>query len=117
MAVSDFGARYGSLTYLEHLDLASIRLDASFTRKLSTTLRNPHYPLAVIRGLLAVAEDLDVTVVASGIRTSDDLRLLHSLGYGVQQGPLFTSAASEMMSTLGDLVGLKPKGAGSGPAN
>lgn len=118
LGVSDFGAQHASFSYLQELDFATIRLDPSFTRRLATPLRNPHYPLAVLRGLLAVADELDITVVASGVETLDEMHLFRSLGYITQQGALFDPCyAGGALSTWVDLGGLRIETVTNGVAN
>lgn len=89
LAVHQFAACHASLAYLEKLEVDTIKLDRSITQRLNKPLRNPHFPLALIRGVLEVAAVLDVTVIADGIETFDEMRQLQSVGCSIQQGVLF----------------------------
>ncbi len=89
LAVHQFAACHASLAYLEKLEVDTIKLDRSIAQRLDKPLRNPHFPLALIRGVLEVAAVLDVTVIADGIETLEQLRRLQSAGCPVQQGALF----------------------------
>lgn len=89
LAVHQFAACHASLAYLEKLDVETIKLDRSLTQRLEKPLRNPHFPLAIVRGVLEVAAVLGVTVIADGIETPEQLRQLQSVGCPIQQGALF----------------------------
>jgi len=89
LAVHQFGACHASLAYLEELEVDTIKLDCSITQRLNKPLRNPHFPLALVRGVLEVAAVLEVTVIADGIETFDEMRQLQSVGCPIQQGVLF----------------------------
>lgn len=102
VALDDFGTGYSSLSYLETLDFDTIKIDHSFAQKLSQTRTNPQYSVAIIRAVLEIAEVLEVTVVAEGIETREQLDLFRGLGCRLVQGYYFSKPvpASEMTALL-----------------
>ena len=89
LAVVDFGARLAPLACLERSDIESVMLAPSLVRAVSRSLKSPQYPLALIRAVVEAASFLDVEVVATGIETFDEFKLLQSLGCVHQQGNFF----------------------------
>ena len=102
IALDDFGTGYSSLAYLEELDFDTIKLDRSFAHKIVRTRSNPHYPLALVRAVVEIADTLDVQVVAEGIETEEQLELLRSLGCTHMQG--FFLARPMPALALGELL-------------
>ncbi|MCC5949961.1 MAG: EAL domain-containing protein [Nitriliruptoraceae bacterium] len=82
LAIDDFGTGYSSLGYLRRLPVDIVKIDRSFVTEVETD------PGA--RQLLAAIIDLSTTmgldVVAEGIETAAQLRLLTDLGAGFAQG-------------------------------
>lgn len=89
LAVVDFGAKLAPFSCLERSDLESVVLAPALVRAVSRSLKNPQYPLALIRAVVEAASFLDIEVVASGVETFDEFKLLQSLGCVHQQGDFF----------------------------
>ncbi len=85
LAMDDFGAGYSSLDRLCELPFSEVKLDATFVRKLNNQPRSG----AVIRGAVAMAEAMDLTLVVEGVETTEQRERLLSLGCKVAQGFLF----------------------------
>ncbi|NWL75937.1 diguanylate phosphodiesterase [Pseudomonas taiwanensis] len=85
LAMDDFGAGYSSLDRLCELPFSEVKLDAAFVRKLDNQPRSG----AVIRGAVAMAEAMDLTLVVEGVETTEQCERLLSLGCKVAQGFLF----------------------------
>jgi EAL domain-containing protein (putative c-di-GMP-specific phosphodiesterase class I) len=88
LAVDDFGTGYSSLSYLRRFTVDTIKVDRSFV----TTLTHDHEDrtVAIVRAVIALGHDLGMNVLAEGIETADQLRLLQSLGCSQGQGYYFT---------------------------
>ena len=121
-AIDDFGTGYSSLSHLRNLPVDSVKIDRSFIKDLEpgadgcTTL---------VRGIIGLAHNLRLKVVAEGVETEQQLTLLHTLGCDINQGfflhrPMPVAALEELLRTeyvrptpapetlRGELAGLVP---------
>ena len=83
--LDDFGTGYSSLTYLRLLPVRVIKIDKSFVQ---TMLENSA-DARIVRAIIELAHDLELTVVAEGIETREQMRLLQSYNCDYGQGFLF----------------------------
>jgi EAL domain-containing protein (putative c-di-GMP-specific phosphodiesterase class I) len=84
-ALDDFGTGYSSLSYVHTLSFDILKIDRSFVKNLPD-----HSALALVRAMLGIASSLDITPLAEGIETQEQLELLQSLGCKLGQGYLFS---------------------------
>jgi diguanylate cyclase (GGDEF)-like protein len=98
-AIDDFGTGYSSLSHLQNLPVDCVKIDRSFIKDLepgavgSTTL---------VRGIIALAHNLGLQVIAEGVETAQQLALLNTLGCDVNQGfflhrPMSVEALGELL--------------------
>ncbi len=85
IAIDDFGTGYSSLATLRAFPFHRIKLDRSFMRDLA---ESPE-ARAILRAVLALGRSLDISVLAEGVETRDQLTLLRSEGCTEVQGFLF----------------------------
>ncbi len=86
VALDDFGTGYSSLAYLNRLDIDYIKIDRSFVCNLA-----PDSPdLALCEGIVMMAHQLGLKVVAEGIETEAQRALLQAAGCDYGQGYLFS---------------------------
>ncbi|WP_158511563.1 sensor domain-containing protein [Sporolactobacillus vineae] len=85
ISIDDFGTGYNSLNYLKALPLTQMKIDQSFIRK---DYYNQHNT-ALIRTIIALAEELKLQVVAEGVETAEHVRFLKQLHCDLAQGYLF----------------------------
>jgi len=82
VSLDDFGTGYSSLTYLQRLDIDSLKIDRAFMHDL-----NPHSKdLALCEAIIAMAHALGMKVVAEGVETLAQSTLLRSAGCDYAQG-------------------------------
>ncbi len=86
IAIDDFGTGYSSLSYLRNFPIDTLKIDASFIRSLSDDVNSREIASAVI----ALAHSLDIRVVAEGVETESQWRLLRGQGCDEVQGYYFS---------------------------
>lgn len=85
-ALDDFGTGYSSLSHLHTLPLRKLKIDQSFVQMLGET--EPDNSRVVIATILALGRALNVSVVAEGIETELQRRMLLEMGCEFGQGYL-----------------------------
>jgi diguanylate cyclase (GGDEF)-like protein len=87
-SIDDFGTGYSSLSYLRDLPLTELKIDRSFVQAIEDDARDQE----MVRALIGMAHALGLSVVAEGIETEGQRRLLREMGCTVGQGWLFSRA-------------------------
>jgi len=83
VAVDDFGTGYASLAYLRNLPVDRLKIDRAFVARLD---RNGGADLAIIRAILALADNLGLATIAEGVETAEQARILREEGCQAVQG-------------------------------
>ena len=86
VALDDFGTGYSSLSSLTRLKVDNFKIDKSFIDRLSQERES----IVVVRGLIDIAKGLGIPVVAEGIETNEQDRLLTALGCTYGQGYIYS---------------------------
>ncbi|MBP6901919.1 MAG: EAL domain-containing protein [Burkholderiaceae bacterium] len=81
-AVDDFGTGYSTLTYLKQLPLQVLKVDRSFVQHMLTDAQDR----AIVEGVISLARTFDCEVVAEGVETPAQARMLLDMGCAVGQG-------------------------------
>ncbi|MGB3338290.1 MAG: EAL domain-containing protein [Devosia sp.] len=111
VALDDFGTGFASLTHLLSFPVDIIKIDRSFVSRLG---RNEASDV-VVGSIIDIARKLKMRLVAEGIETSEQARVLAELGCSMGQGYLFARPASmEDTTRLLTLFAQKPDVAGAG---
>jgi diguanylate cyclase len=83
--IDDFGKGFSNLGYLQQLNVQGIKIDGSFVRQIGYEKKSEK----LIRGVLALARDLGLDVVAEGVETEQQRQFLLDHGCNIHQGFLY----------------------------
>tara|TARA_R110002050_G_scaffold71891_1_gene154610 strand:+ start:43921 stop:47745 length:3825 start_codon:yes stop_codon:yes gene_type:complete len=86
LSIDDFGTGYSSLSYLQRFPVDILKIDRCFI----TELQDENADSAMVRSILALAENFKLRVVAEGIEDVSQQRILTSLGCHYGQGYLYS---------------------------
>jgi EAL domain-containing protein (putative c-di-GMP-specific phosphodiesterase class I)/PAS domain-containing protein len=84
IAVDDFGTGYSSLNYLSRLPVDRLKLDQSLIHRMTLDAKSA----TVMRSIISLGADLGIDVIAEGVETEQQLRMLEDLGCPRVQGYL-----------------------------
>jgi EAL domain-containing protein (putative c-di-GMP-specific phosphodiesterase class I) len=101
LSIDDFGTGYSSLAYLQSLPLTSLKVDRSFVRDIESNRTS----FDITSTIITLAHHLKLDIVAEGIETESQLKILRALGCEYGQGflfsrPLDTPSASRLIEQL-----------------
>jgi len=85
IAIDDFGTGYSSLIYLADGRAHAVKIDRSLIRGLDA---DPNR-VSIVTGIVRMAHELNLTVIAEGVETDDELGVLRRIGCDYFQGFLF----------------------------
>ncbi len=99
LSIDDFGTGFSSLSMLRHLPVDEVKIDRQFIQGLSSD------PLGqrVVASVIDLARTLGLRVVAEGIETGDDLRVVERLGAELAQG--FALGEPDVAEVIEDAFG------------
>jgi EAL domain-containing protein (putative c-di-GMP-specific phosphodiesterase class I) len=90
LLMDDFGTGYSSLNHLHSFPFDVLKIDCSFVRRMT----EGDQPLQIVRTIIELARVMGMDVVAEGIETLEQFRLLRQLGCRFGQGYLFARPMS-----------------------
>ena len=86
VAIDDFGTGYSSLSYLKKFDIDYLKIDKSFVDQLETDANN----MALCEAIIVMAHKLGLKVIAEGVETEDQRKILVTAGCDYAQGYLYS---------------------------
>ena len=97
LMIDDFGTGYSSLAQLHRLDVDVLKVDQAFTHSLAHGSEGEQ----LYRAIVSMAAALDMHVVAEGVETVEQLRILQAIGCDEIQGYIIAPAVpAEQMAAL-----------------
>ena len=87
-SIDDFGTGYSSLSLIARLPVDTLKIDRAFITNMT---RNPD-DLNIVSTIISLAHSLKLDVIAEGVETKDQAKLLKSLKCDEMQGYLFSPA-------------------------
>lgn len=90
-SMDDFGTGYSSLSYLKQLPITEIKIDRSFVSDLNSQLSDQ----VMVTSILNMAKHFNLTVVAEGIETREQLNFLRSNQCNIYQGFYFSEPLTD----------------------
>jgi len=86
VSVDDFGTGYSSLSHLKHYDIDYLKIDQSFVRNIDQEQND----LALCEAMIVMAHKLGIKVIAEGVETRAQDRILREIGCDYGQGYLYS---------------------------
>jgi diguanylate cyclase (GGDEF)-like protein/PAS domain S-box-containing protein len=87
IALDDFGTGYSSLLYLRRFPVDRIKIAQEFVKAIGIEPNDT----AIVKAAIGLARELGIGVIAEGVETADQLRLLHEWGCRQAQGFYFAA--------------------------
>ncbi|MDH4558589.1 EAL domain-containing protein [Pseudomonas sp. BN417] len=82
LTIDDFGTGYSSLAYLQKLPVDSLKIDQSFVTRMTSNDGSAQ----IVRSIIELAHNLDLTVVAEGVEDQLTFNQLGQYGCDIAQG-------------------------------
>ncbi|QDF67063.1 EAL domain-containing protein [Shewanella sp. SNU WT4] len=96
ISLDDFGTGYSSLSYLKRFSIDIVKIDRSFLQDFPFHAHDT----AIISAIIAMAHSLGLHVIAEGVETEEQLKVLQTLKCDECQGYLFSKPISREQATL-----------------
>jgi len=90
IALDDFGTGFSSLAYLNQFAIDTLKIDRSFVSDVLTSGRDE----AIVKTIIALADILDMRVIAEGVETIDQMLALQRFGCRLMQGYYYAKPVS-----------------------
>ena len=85
-SIDDFGTGYSSLAYLNRFPIDTLKIDQAFVRDIQSN----HGNLAIVDTIMSLGKNLNLSIIAEGIETEEELNCLDALNCKYFQGYYFS---------------------------
>lgn len=93
IALDDFGTGYASMSYLKDFPIDTVKIDRSFI----WGIPNDKEDMAIVKAIVGLAEALDLSLIAEGVETEQQIEFLNNIGCKYAQGYYWSKPVSAMM--------------------
>ena len=90
LSIDDFGTGYSSLSYLKRFPINKLKVDQSFIRNMNSIPNDA----SITKTVILLGQSLNLTVIAEGVETREQLAMLEEYGCNEIQGYLFSKPIS-----------------------
>ena len=91
ISIDDFGTGYSSLSYLHYFPIDTLKIDQSFIRD----MQKNESSMELVKSIIALGKNMKMHVIAEGVETEDEAKVLRDLGCDFAQGYYFAKPMSE----------------------
>ncbi len=91
IALDDFGTGYASMAYLKDFPIDTVKIDRSFVWGIPDSKQD----MAIVKAINSLAEAMELTLIAEGVETKQQLAFLKQLGCAQGQGYLWSKPLPE----------------------
>lgn len=85
ISIDDFGTGYSSLAYLNRFPIETLKVDQTFVRNIHADSGNR----AIVDAIMALGRSMQLSIIAEGVETAEELACLQELGCQHYQGYYF----------------------------
>jgi diguanylate cyclase (GGDEF)-like protein len=98
LAIDDFGTGYSSLSYLDGLPFDELKIDRAFVSGIGANASKHR----LLKGMIELSHALDLSVIAEGAETEDEVKVLRAMGAEHVQGYVYSRpvAAAEVPAVV-----------------
>ena len=93
LSIDDFGTGYSSFSYLKRFPVDYLKVDRSFVGNIGRAGESED--AVIVGGIVSLARDLGLSVVAEGVETAEQLLTLREMGCDLAQGYFFSKPLPE----------------------
>jgi diguanylate cyclase (GGDEF)-like protein/PAS domain S-box-containing protein len=85
LSLDDFGTGYSSLSYLKQMPFDQVKIDQAFIKGMTSDSGDA----SLVKTMIDMSKNLNLEVIAEGVETNEQFRLLEQYGCSNYQGYLF----------------------------